>query len=355
MPALILVMNDKPPILIVGGGLAGTAVAWRLWQRGVPFLLVDPDKPDTCSKIAAGLITPITGMRLNVSWRLAELLPVAQEFYSGLETSLGVKFHHSLPLVRLLKSERESTLWQSRRQEADVQPWLAPDPPAPLVDASTLHAELGGFQQQHSGWLDTATYLRASREFFLSHGCWTQGEVQDADLHPTADEVRWRDTAFHTAVLCRGADERSAARFFPWLQWDCARGVIARVEMALAETRIVNRGCWLLPRDGAWRCGSTYEFDFTAPLESSVEKLRAKLQGLLKIPFEITTAQTGIRPILKRKQLTLGRHPAHPRIALFNGLGSKGALQAPFFSLQLVAHLLDDAPLDADLDLSSNT
>ncbi len=53
-------MTTPAPILIVGQGLAGTAVAWQLWERGVPFLVVDPNEASTCSKVAAGLVTPIT-------------------------------------------------------------------------------------------------------------------------------------------------------------------------------------------------------------------------------------------------------------------------------------------------------
>jgi flavin-dependent dehydrogenase len=62
-------MRAEERILIVGQGLAGTALAWRLWERGVPFVVVDRDEAVTCSKIAAGLVTPITGMRLNLNWR----------------------------------------------------------------------------------------------------------------------------------------------------------------------------------------------------------------------------------------------------------------------------------------------
>jgi len=53
--------------LILGQGLAGTAIAWRLWERGLPFLIVDRDEPVTSSKIAAGLLTPITGMRMSLN------------------------------------------------------------------------------------------------------------------------------------------------------------------------------------------------------------------------------------------------------------------------------------------------
>ena len=70
-----------PRILIIGGGLAGTTLAWRLHERGLPFLIVDRDEPGTSSKIAAGLVTPLTGMRMNLSWRYDILHPEAVAFY----------------------------------------------------------------------------------------------------------------------------------------------------------------------------------------------------------------------------------------------------------------------------------
>jgi glycine/D-amino acid oxidase-like deaminating enzyme len=53
--------------------------------------------------------------------------------------------------------------------------------------------------------------------------------------------------------------------------------------------------------------------------------------------------------------VALGRHPAHPGVAVFNGLGSKGALQAPLYARMLVEHLLDGAPLEESVDVASNS
>jgi hypothetical protein len=57
---------------------------------------------------------------------------------------------------------------------------------------------------------------------------------------------------------------------------------------------------------------------------------------------------------VKQRQLILGRHPAHGRVCVMNGLGSKGVLRAPFFAKMLVEHLLDDKPLEAAVDVRSN-
>ena len=345
------------PFLIVGQGLAGTAVAWRLWEQGLPFLIVDPDEPQTSSKVAAGLITPITGMRLNLSWRIDTLLPEAQTFYEAIEARLGGRFYHSVPHVRLFKNERELKIWSTRREDPALQPWLDSQAPAPLVDPTHVYGELGGFQQRPAGWLDTAAYLAASREHFKSLGMWLQDTVAEEDLDVSPDRVRWQGRDFSHVILCRGWLESRGERYFPWLKFDAARGVIVTLTIGaeFAEHRILNRGGWMLPRpDGTWRAGSTYEFDFDRPLEPSVEEVRAKLSGLLRTPFEITSAQAGIRPIIKRHYGAVGSHPRYPRVAVLNGLGSKGVLRSPAFARMLVDHLMDRAPLEAAVDVLSH-
>ncbi|MEI6537723.1 MAG: hypothetical protein WCN98_20430, partial [Verrucomicrobiaceae bacterium] len=65
-------------------------------------------------------------------------------------------------------------------------------------------------------------------------------------------------------------------------------------------------------------------------------------------------AQAGIRPIIRHRQLVLGRHPAHSRVGIFNGLGSKGVLRAPFFARMLAEHLLDDKMVEPIVDVQAN-
>ena len=343
----------KPEILIAGQGLAGTALAWALHERGVPFLIVDPNEKETCSKIAAGLVTPITGKRVKPSWRMEELLPVALGLYHRVGKLLGANFCHAVAMVRLFKEPREVEWWRGRAGDVGLDQWV--DAKAPLVDVSQFHSELGGFVQSHAGWLDTAAYLEASRTFFEKNEAWQQGVVAEDEIEVHDDHIRWRGRSFSRVVFCSGAEQRRDSRFFSWLNFGCARGVIASLKADLNETRIINRGCWLLPRAAdEWRAGSTYEFDLNTPMETSVEDLRGKLMQLLRVPFEISGAQAGIRPIIKHRQLVLGRHPAHPRVCVFNGLGSKGALRAPFFARMLVNHLLDEAPIDIEVDVRGN-
>ncbi|GEP41432.1 NAD(P)/FAD-dependent oxidoreductase [Brevifollis gellanilyticus] len=338
-----------PRILIIGGGLAGTCLAWRLHERGVPFMIVDRDEPGTSSKIAAGLVTPITGMRMNLSWRYDTLHPEAVVFYRHLESVLGSSFYHDLPIVKLLRDQWSADRWQKRREQPDFKPYFK-DTQNPLVDENIFSAPFGGFEMQHSGWLDSATFLAASRAYFIERGCWQTGESDGS--------LVWRGETFTHAVFCIGWEAARHA-WFDWVPFGSARGTVLQVKADTGgETRIINRGCWLLPRaDGTLRAGPTYELSFddaSTPSPAAIEDLETKLQSLLKQPYEILDSQTAVRPIIPRKHALIGFHPGKPNIGFINGLGSKGVLRAPWVGRQFVEHLLDAKPIEPDMDLAGN-
>jgi len=350
-------MGVMPPrILIIGQGLAGTALAWHLWERDVTFLIVDRNESLTSSKVAAGLITPITGMRLTVSWRYDTFYREALRFYRACGKRLKQRFFFPRGYVRLLKNEQEIAKWHKRRRDPDMQPFLHRQ--APQLNADVIHQPDNGFQQRHAAWLDTNTYLESSRHFFESLDSYTSADVNLAEVHDDTDGIEWNGQRFSHVIWAQGWSAEKHP-LFHWVPFQSALGTILTVEADLqGEKRILNRGCWLLPRnDGTLRAGSTYEWQFdnpNTPSADQVQTLEATLRSLLKAPSNITARQTAVRPIIKNRQALMGTHPTHPRVALLNGLGSKGSLRSPWLARHLIEHLLDGAPLDLELDLQGN-
>lgn len=343
-------------VLIIGQGLAGTALAWHLWRRGIPFLIVDADEANTSSKVAAGLITPISGMRLNLGWRVAELIPAARAFYRELEEKLGCRFYHEVPHIRWFREQREVLLWEKRRMEPAYQPWFEQD--SQQIDSPIFHNELGGFVQRGCGWLNTNAYLNASRQFFQGQQCWKVGRVDEQNLSVTNQQVSWQDESFSHVVFCQGW-QAGKGHWFPDLRFNCARGVITsfRPLLPIPQRHIYNRNGWISPdgeSDASWRAGSTYEFDFNRPPEASLPEIREKLQDLLKIDFELSAPRSAVRPIIRQRNAVLGTHPMHRHLAVFNGLGSKGAMKSPLLAEWLVAHLFDHQPLPTEVDVCTN-
>src|SRR5690606_31824783 len=52
--------DRRPDVIVIGAGVAGCGIAWRLAQRGVRVLMLERDEPGRgASWAAAGMLTPV--------------------------------------------------------------------------------------------------------------------------------------------------------------------------------------------------------------------------------------------------------------------------------------------------------
>jgi glycine/D-amino acid oxidase-like deaminating enzyme len=339
--------------LIVGQGLAGTVLAWQLRLRGAPVLVVDDSRPMTASRIAAGLVTPITGERLVPSWRFAEFWPSAFEFYRNVERETGRTLFRELAMVRLFKSqgERERILKLRSQKISSLVRF-----PEPLVDEAVFHHPFGGFEMT-GGQLDVPAFLAASQNAFESQGQYLQAKLAlPEDLELSSEGVvlpQWNVKA-RQAIFCEGF----GARENPWfgrLPFDAAKGEILTLRIpGLTEQRVIHRGLWLAPlgRD-LFRAGATYDREYLndLPTPDAREELGDQLQSFLRLPFEVIGHHAAVRPIVIGRHPVIGMHPRFPQLGCFNGLASKGTLQAPFIAGQFADFLLGRGVIDDSLDL----
>ena len=83
---------NKHDYLIIGQGLAGSLLAWELLQRGCKIMVID-NGLESASQVAAGLINPVTGMRLVKSAEVEHLLPSAMRCYEQLSQLFKQNFY----------------------------------------------------------------------------------------------------------------------------------------------------------------------------------------------------------------------------------------------------------------------
>jgi glycine oxidase len=310
---------------IVGAGLAGTTLAWALVRRGRAVRLIDREPPTTTSRVAAGLLTPITGKKPAVSWRWGELRPTAERFYRRVECEVGERFFTPRPVMRMMTSESERRAFDGAGFEglAEVR-----------TDAVVMPT---------AAQLDTAAYLDASREYFRHHGMYERAEWDGRVNGPT--------------VLCLGytPGEPFGLPFRP------AKGEMLTVRIpGWGEARTLNRGGWWLaptPSADTYRFGATYSWDRldADPTPAGRIELEAKLREMISHPFEVIGHTAGVRPIVAGRKPVLGTHPTAPHLAVFNGLSSKGSLSAPLFADMLADHLCDGTPIDPEVDVRRRT
>lgn len=322
---------SAPPWKIIGQGLAGTCLAWEFWKRGEPFVLIDRERGGS-SRVAAGLINPITGKNFEPSVNIGGFLPEALKFYAEVERNIGKALWHPLPLLRLADTEKEWSRMLAKLTRPDVTPWLAHDGAPIAVDGWIGAIELTG-----GGRLDTRVFIDSSREFFHQLGCYQMAEVRT-------------DTPGSRRIWCEGAVGLMLGRYGPHR---CAKGEILTFKAAgWDETRIrIGAGGWLVPLGGGlFKVGSTYEWNQldeipTAAGRAGVHEIAARLGGG---NFDKIAHEAGIRPILRRSEPLIG--PLAGGDWMFNGLGSKGSLYAPGVARRLADWLIDEQEPAPELD-----
>ncbi len=332
-------------VIIVGQGLAGTALAWCLAREDQRVLLLDTGAAVTSSKIAAGLITPITGQRLILSETFDPMFAAATHFYRACEARTGGSFFLPRPAVRLFTSDGERQLWRSRQSLPALRPHLVDPQPVPLLDQHSADTRGGGFVMR-AARLDAPAYLAASRTV-LAH---ERAELDWArDVTFDADGVNVRHHRTRLLISCEG-HAAACNPYLAWLPFKAAKGdvLVVRFERPLPPVT-VHRGIWIAPtaEPDVCRVGATYDLRNLDTVPSIVARgaIEAKLRAFIRVPYAVIDQHAAVRPILVDVKPALGLHPRQPRLGYFNGLGSKGALLAPWFAARFTQFLLRRAPL----------
>jgi glycine/D-amino acid oxidase-like deaminating enzyme len=330
--------------VVLGQGLAGTAVAWALRWRGLRVVVLDREADDTASRVAAGLMTPITGRRLAKTWRLDDLWPAAQAFYRRAEAELGARFFHPAPSLRLFADPAEAAAYENRATNHFPELVGPLDPP---IDPATFAAPFGGFQMTPAARLDVATYLDASRRYFARDGGYLAADVnpgRDVELVPDGTCLIRLGIRARWLVFCQGFDVTSNP-WFPEVHFLPVQGEVLALRVpGLTESRVVHRGVWLAPQGDAYLAGSTYDRDRLdgIPTARGRDEVCSRLRKFLRLPFDVTGHRAAVRPVVAGNKPALGVHRQYPQLAYLNGLGSKGALQAPYIADLLASRLVSD-------------
>jgi glycine oxidase len=325
--------------LIVGQGLAGTLLAWEFERAGISFAIVDSGHEQAASRVAAGIINPITGRRLVPSWRVAALLPAARTAYRELEAALGVSLWREMRVWRIFADERERRVLAEKQARGEL---------GAFAGAATEQ----GFWIEGAARIDLPELLRAARERWRAQGRLRVGGLSEpGELLAAAER--------HQLVIdCTGlAGARSG--LFDFVPWEFSKGQLLTLSVTrgtLDSGVIVNRGHWLFPLSSETAClGATHEpgVSDTRSTAEAQATLAASMPFLQPgQPYTVTGQLAGVRVTLPDKRPVVGRHPVKARVGVVNGLGAKGALLAPMLARQWVNHLTEGVPFDPAVDVA---
>lgn len=357
--------------VVLGQGIAGTFMSYQLIKRGYKVLVIDHSGSDSqgsyktqqvlsnASRVASGVINPVTGRRVVQTWQIDTLLPFAEAAYAEICSFLNIKnVCRTLDVLDIHSSEQMQQAFEKRlasgasayvHRVTDQKVWesyfqmsygMARVQPALLIDMQHLLIEY-------------RNYLKEAHLLWETHFDWTQLLVTEAGVSYTSGPVTVKAKRL---ICCEGTGVRHNP-YFKALEFKYNKGEALIIRTAeLPRDHIYKLKYSLVPwgSDDLFWVGSTYEWDYTDVLPSMDfrEKVVSTLQKSLKVSFKVVDALASVRPANAERRPFVGWHPVHPSIGLLNGLGSKGCSLSPYYSDRFAESIRGGDSLSDDVNVT---
>ena len=335
----------KTKFLIIGQGLAGTLLAAELWKQKADFMVLDYPSSEAASQVAGGAFIPIVFRTLKKAEMIDDYLPALKNTYGFFENLTGHRFFHLVPSLKLFPKD-DLPKWQ-RAKDSAAGMFITELKES--LNLPGVKPDFGGAVIEPSGWVDTKKLISSAAKWLLSEKLLIREELHYDDIQFSSSGVNIKEKIkAEKIIFCEGA---SAVKN-PWFNnagFSLNKGEIMEIEApGLPEDYIYRGDVFVLPLGKRkFRVGSTYDrinID-NKPSPDGKQQLLQKLHDFLDTPVSVQAHWAGIRPSVKDRKPLLGPHPELTRLNIFNGLGSKGVLFAPYRAAQMAAFLLHDEAL----------
>ena len=347
--------------LILGQGLAGTLLSFRLHELDIEHAVVDQGHARSASRAAAGIVNPVTGRRFVKTWNIGELLPLLA-VYDRLGQFLGVELRYPLRVLRDLSAAKDLNQWDMRRAQDAYAPYMG----RPLANDElerrtglTLPSVLGPTLRAER--VDLPLLLSSYRRWLSGQNRLIERRLDDEPLARfSADgRVALAGRTYDAIIDCRGSGCMDS-RFWRKLPWRGTKGEALRFSLdGWPRDAAVKRNTFLCPvgdDDEVW-LGATNQ-DYAAvegPSPFGKTYLGEAWAAFAKTkPLPKThTHLAAVRPTTRTRRPFVGEHPEVTRLYLLNGLGGKGTSLGPWAVERLLANLLVGAAPPAEVSVGT--
>lgn len=326
-------------------------VSYFMHRAGLDFMVMDPALPTNASRVAGGIVNPVTGKKLAKTWRVDELHPFALSTYQEMGQLLGEELVLQTRVHRYHSNPEDKVKFL---EQAETQDWFKQYIQTLQVQEPAINDTMGGFTIYPALKIYGNRLMDGWRAFLMQQGRFCQQSFQHSQLALLPNGVKYQGITAQIIIFCEGWGVAQNP-WFSHLPFNAAKGEALTVRIkGLLPGEVFLKGVFLVPLgDDLYYVGSTNEWVFgdDRPSPHKREELERKLQKALNLPYEVVYHQAAVRPAVKDRRPLIGQHPEHPQLWLFNGLGTKGYSLSPFFAAQLVRVLQGKDTLDAAVDL----
>jgi glycine/D-amino acid oxidase-like deaminating enzyme len=333
--------------LIVGQGLAGTVLAYTLLKRKQRICVIDDGYKNSASKVAVGMFNPVTGKRIVKTWKADLIFPFLHTFYSELETFLRTKFFFPKTIYRPFESIEQQNHVLGQSVEEGFADFISLENNDEKYKSFVFN-QFGGIEIKNGGYVDVSKMLDAFRDFLVGKNLFLEMDFDENELTSgiagQAEKI----------IFCCGIKDQES-KFWKQLPFKAVKGEVLIGDFQEIDFQeIINRSGWVLPFEhGIYKAGTTYDWDDRENkiTEQAQNEILDKTRKLIKADFRLEKQEVGIRPTTSDRRPLIGMHPNYAHIGIFNGLGTKGVMLAPYFANHFADFLLENKPLDREVSI----
>ena len=363
---------SQSDVLIVGGGVVGTACARALARRGATVTLVEAGpKPGSASLAAAGMLAPLAeagpedpllGFGVRARDYYAELAPALLD-----ETGIDIGLQKDGVLEVAFTEEevagvRGEVAWH--RQCGFTAEWLSAEELKELAPGIAPDA-LGAAYALEDGALNPLALLQAFATSAKSAGVTIIRGEEVEQVLSVGSQVQGVRTSTQTrqagAVLIAGGAWSGQLAGLPRpLSVQPIRGQMAAIQWPdnCREIIVYGAGGYVLPQAGGAVAGSTMEnsgFDVTVT-KAGRDHIRSVVKRLLPALGDVLFSRTwvGLRPCTPDGRPIIGADPDLSGLWYATGHGRNGILLAGYTG-ELLAQLHFGEDIEVDLSFVSPT
>lgn len=338
--------------LLIGQGISGTFLSYYLQQENKSFLVIDNNFKSAPSRIAAGIINPVTGRRMVTVWMADEVLPFAKNAYNEIGSKLNITTISQKNMIDIFPNPfmRENFL---RRIDENDQYINTPSDEEHFKAFFNYEFGCGEISPVYIAHIETL--LPVWRKQLKGNNQLLEEEFDSSQLQVSEEKIIYKDITANNIIFCDGA-AGFENNYFNLLPFAPNKGEALLVEIpGLPTGHIYKKSMTLAPltQQNTFWIGSVYHwnFDNAEPTEAFRRNTEQVLKEWLKMPFKIVDHLAGIRPATLERRPFVGLHPNHKNVGILNGMGTKGCSLAPFFAKQLTDHLLYNKPISPEADV----
>ena len=338
--------------LIIGQGICGTMLSWFLHKAGKSFLIIDDDNANAASKVAAGIINPVTGRRFVYSWMIDIVMPFAVQTYHDMAKFFDQPLVAQKDIIDFFPSPQMLNAFATRLTENDTYLHSYPDQ---NHFNQFFNYDFGCGQISPAYIADISGLISNWRHYLSTKNLLLEERFDNNLLAVEKDSVTYQNITASKIIFCDGINSSNVS-WFNALPFSPSKGEMLLIESEeLTNEHIFKKGLMLAPlfQKNLFWVGSSYQWEYqhANPTNEFYNQTKTLLDQWLKVPYKIIDHKAALRPSTLERRPFAGFHPQYNSVGILNGMGTKGTSLAPFFANQLAQNILFNASITPEADV----